>query len=240
MRSKINDDFHAALTLLVGRKGIRPVTKLSCGVLAWLSVWSEVQTCIWPSGFHCHSLSLASVKSTLVLPFWYRLTRVVPGKGPLNGCVCVCVFHAENWIVNAVEIGRLSMVPGFSLRHSAVVPYSQLYAAVKSRHRSANQPVHARSCEYADRFIHIQLVGGGVGRRWTGGGVAAAAAPGRLGDAGARRWAFIIGDRTYRLGGTRPVHHTQRMLSKLDVVITSSCHWPVSAYIVHIGEVTSS
>jgi len=23
--------------------------KLSGGVLAWLSVWSEVQTCIWPS-----------------------------------------------------------------------------------------------------------------------------------------------------------------------------------------------
>jgi len=65
--------------------------KLSSGVLAWLSVWSEVQTCIWPSGCHCHSLSLASVKSRLVLPFWYRLTRVVPDKGPLNGCVCVCV-----------------------------------------------------------------------------------------------------------------------------------------------------
>jgi len=27
----------------------------------------------------------------LVLPFWYRLTWVVPEKGPLNGCVCVCV-----------------------------------------------------------------------------------------------------------------------------------------------------
>ena len=25
-------------------------------------------TCIWPSGFHCHSLSLASFKSRLVLP----------------------------------------------------------------------------------------------------------------------------------------------------------------------------
>ena len=36
-------------------------------------------------------LSLASVKSRLVLPFWYRLTRVVLDKGPLNGCVCVCV-----------------------------------------------------------------------------------------------------------------------------------------------------
>jgi len=36
-------------------------------------------------------LSLASVKSRLVLPFWYRLTWVVPDKGPLNGCV-VCVY----------------------------------------------------------------------------------------------------------------------------------------------------
>ena len=61
------------------------------GVLAWLSVWSDMQTCIWPSWCHCHSLSLASVKSRSVLPFWYRLTWVVPEKGPLNGCVCVCV-----------------------------------------------------------------------------------------------------------------------------------------------------
>ena len=66
---------------LGGRKGIRPVKTLSGGVLAWLSVWSEVQTCIWPSWCHCHSLSLASVKSRLVLPFWHRLTRVVPKKG---------------------------------------------------------------------------------------------------------------------------------------------------------------
>ena len=36
-------------------------------------------------------LSLASVKSRLLLPFWYRPTRVVPEKGPLNGCVCVVV-----------------------------------------------------------------------------------------------------------------------------------------------------
>jgi len=65
-------------------------------VLAWLSVWSEVLTCIWPSWCHCHSLSLASIKSRSVLPFWYRLTRVVPDKGPLNGmrvCVwCVCAY----------------------------------------------------------------------------------------------------------------------------------------------------
>ena len=56
-------------------------------MLAWLSVWSKVQTCIWPSWCHCHSLSLASVKSRLVLPFWYWLTWVFPEKGQLNGCV---------------------------------------------------------------------------------------------------------------------------------------------------------
>jgi len=57
-------------------------------VLAWLSVWSEVQTCILPSWCYCHSLSLAPV--WLVLPFWYLLTHVVPDKGPLNGCVWCC------------------------------------------------------------------------------------------------------------------------------------------------------
>ena len=50
-----------------------------------------MQTCIWPSGCLCHSLSRASVKSRLVLPFWYRLTSIVPEKGPLNVCVCVRV-----------------------------------------------------------------------------------------------------------------------------------------------------
>ena len=82
----------SALTLLVGRQeGHLACKKLSGGMLAWLSVCSEVQTCIWPSWRHCHSLSLASVKSRLALPFWYRLTRVVPDKGPLHVCVCVCV-----------------------------------------------------------------------------------------------------------------------------------------------------
>jgi len=40
----------SALTLLVGRHEGHPACKkLTGGVLAWLSVWSEVQTCIWPS-----------------------------------------------------------------------------------------------------------------------------------------------------------------------------------------------
>jgi len=93
----------SALTLLVGRQeGHQACKKLSGGVLTWLSVWSKVQTCIWPSWCHCHSLSLAPVKSRLVLPFWYRPTRVVPDQRPLNGrcrcCntgtkTCTCISH---------------------------------------------------------------------------------------------------------------------------------------------------
>ena len=83
----------SALTLLVGRQEGHPACKNSGGVLAWSSVWSEVQTCIWPSWCHCHSLSLALVKSRLVLPFCYRLTQVVLEKRPLNGCSIRFLFY---------------------------------------------------------------------------------------------------------------------------------------------------
>jgi len=47
---KIMTSAFSALTLLVGRQEGHPACKkLSGGVLAWLSVWSEVQTCIWRS-----------------------------------------------------------------------------------------------------------------------------------------------------------------------------------------------
>ena len=36
---------------------------------------------------------LASVKSRLVLPFWYLLTWVVPDQGPLNGRVYGCILR---------------------------------------------------------------------------------------------------------------------------------------------------
>jgi len=67
----------SALTLLVGWQERHPVCKKTEWWGAGVVVWSNVQTCIWPSWCHCHSLSLASVKSRLVLPFWYWLTWVV-------------------------------------------------------------------------------------------------------------------------------------------------------------------
>ena len=70
----------SVLTLLVGRQEGHPACrKLSGGVLAWLSVCSEV-----PLTVSCFS------KIQMVLPFWYWLTWVVPEKGPLNECSVTC------------------------------------------------------------------------------------------------------------------------------------------------------
>ena len=73
-----------------------------------------MQPCIWPSQCCCHSLSLASVKSRLVLPFWHRLTWVVPEKGPLNGCVCVsvCVYISFDLRMRAIVVlGLVFSIP---------------------------------------------------------------------------------------------------------------------------------
>ena len=81
---------------LGGRKGIWPVKNWSVG--CWHGYLSGARCRLayghMASWCHCHSLSLASVKSRSVLPFWYRLTWVVPDKEPLNGCV----FMLNKWM----------------------------------------------------------------------------------------------------------------------------------------------
>jgi len=101
--------------LLVGRQEGHPeCKKVSGGVLAWLSVWSKVQTCIWPSWCHCHSLSLAAVKSRLVLPFWYLPIRHSPGKRA-DKRVCVIDLWMCEWLQT---VDKLSSSP-WRLLHSA-------------------------------------------------------------------------------------------------------------------------
>jgi len=52
-----------------------------------------IKRCIWPSWYHCHSLSIASVKSRLVLPFWYWHARVIPDRiQRALKQLCVCVY----------------------------------------------------------------------------------------------------------------------------------------------------
>ena len=52
-----------------------------------------------------------SVKSRLFFfPFWYRPTRVVPDKGPLNRCVCVCALYSIHLITRCVLYGNINFV----------------------------------------------------------------------------------------------------------------------------------
>ena len=60
---------------------------------------------------------LVSVKSRLVFPFWYLLNRVIPDKGPLSRCVCVCVVdkmngtvHWQKYHINALRHFHLIML----------------------------------------------------------------------------------------------------------------------------------
>ena len=73
-------------------------------------------------------LSLASVKSRLVLPLWYRLTRAVPGKRPLNGCVCVCV-EAARLITLHCSLSRVLMTT--DQKPQALVVLKHLYNFLK-------------------------------------------------------------------------------------------------------------
>jgi len=64
------------LTLLVGRQEGHPACKkLSGGVLAWLSVWSEVQLMPLPLTVSC--FSDIQIAFTFLVP----ATRVIPEKG---------------------------------------------------------------------------------------------------------------------------------------------------------------
>ena len=96
------------MTLLVGRQEGHPACKkLSGKVLAWLSGarcrLAYAQLIPLPLTVSCFS------KIQIGLPFWYRPTRVVLEKGPLNGCVCVCWTQVQ-WPSNQTgpELLRLT------------------------------------------------------------------------------------------------------------------------------------
>ena len=81
----------SALTLLVERQEGHPACKNRV-VGCWRGYLSGARCrfAYGPADATATHLSLAPVKSRLVLPFWYRLTWVVPEKRPLNGCCCCC------------------------------------------------------------------------------------------------------------------------------------------------------
>jgi len=87
----------SALTLLVGQQEGHPARKKTewwgAGVVICLERGADLhiaQLMPLPLTVSCFS------KIQMVLPFWYRLTRVVPDKGPLNVCVCVYACYTTD------------------------------------------------------------------------------------------------------------------------------------------------
>ena len=84
---------------------------------------------------HC---LFTSVKFRLVLPFWYRLTWVVPGKGSLNECVCVFVRNSEVRSLNAPVSHRITRGRNAIFGHVARLPVITLAHQAKSSYRSVD------------------------------------------------------------------------------------------------------
>ena len=88
---------------LGGRKGIRPVKKLSDGLLAWLSgPYADLhmaQLMPLPLTVSCYSkiyIGFTFLPSVL-WRCWLGGRKGIPEKGPLNGCVCVCCPWLPGW-----------------------------------------------------------------------------------------------------------------------------------------------
>ena len=69
------------------RKGIRPVKNRVVGCWRGYLSGARCRLAYGPADATVTRFSKIQIGFT---PFWYRLTRVVPEKRPLNGCVCVC------------------------------------------------------------------------------------------------------------------------------------------------------
>jgi len=80
---------------LGSRKGIRPVKNWLVGCWRGYLSGARCRLAYGPADATDTHCLLLQKKSRLVLPFWYRLTRVVPDKGPLNGCMYVRIWSSH-------------------------------------------------------------------------------------------------------------------------------------------------
>ena len=90
----------------------------------------------------------------MVLPFWYRLTRVVLDKGPLNVCVCVRACESKCAQSNVQKMQR------------KLHPEFQRYDCKKTDRQTDTHTDHSRLLPYwwqsnkqTARRLHVSLTG---------------------------------------------------------------------------------
>ena len=112
---------------------------LSDEVLAWLSVWSEVQmTCIWSSWCHCHPIISASVKSRMVYPstLWTEKKRgstfdIITLENTLDFYnLCTAVSRKKrfihSWKICPPHLNNVLTLPCESQWHFTLIMHSYL------------------------------------------------------------------------------------------------------------------
>ena len=128
--------------LLVGRQEGHPACKKVSGwVLAWLAVWCRLA---YGRADATVTQSLASVKSSLVLPFWYWLTHV-----------CMCgIFFAGRKLLYASG-GRIPLIPssasataGFSLQAVLAMEFLMFNCWCVSAPRTCSLPWPSECCDW--------------------------------------------------------------------------------------------
>jgi len=114
------------LTLLVGRQEGHP----ACKKLDW---WGTGMVICLERRANLHMAQLMPLplnvscfsKIQIGFAFWYRLTRVVPDKGPLDGCVCVHVKSTYSYIFTVVISKILAWIVSVVGTISAITGKSQ-------------------------------------------------------------------------------------------------------------------
>ena len=143
-----------------GREGIRPVKTDFGGVLAWLSVWSEMQTCIL---IHLMPLPLTCFRKiqigfTFLVPAHPGSPRQRAVKR-VSVCVAVPLCHCE------------CLLLVFQNTHTTVEwPFVRDYPGEPSRHQKMHSPTHTHE-EVVERFAQTtkkRLAGLNVDGRWVG------------------------------------------------------------------------
>jgi len=121
----------SALTLLVGRQERHPACKNlsgACCMVICLERGAGLHMAqLMPLPLTVSCFSKIQIGST----FWYRLTRVVPDKGSLNGRVCVCVAVVRTDSLKGRR-GRLPSKPRSPSESPPSPPVSFITALVRA------------------------------------------------------------------------------------------------------------
>ena len=112
---------------LGGRKGIGPVKNWVVGCWHGYLSGARCRLAYGPADATA-THPLASVKSRSVLTFWYRLTRAVPDKRPINGCVCVIKWQSSVRISKAIKTNNAKN----SAKKQVLVVHSDMYVSASS------------------------------------------------------------------------------------------------------------